>query len=421
MDTASSAPELAHSYRSRSWRSESSLLLIVLLLLTLVLLPLSGCTRPGASGHTPSADRQLASIRGSIEVKLREFHAAGEFPGATIGFILPDGRSGGAAVGLADLEEGRVMQPTDRMLAGSIGKTYVAAVALGLVAEGSLRLDDPVSQWLGGEAWFERLPNAPELTVRMLLNHTSGLAEHVRDPVFQAAIRGAPDRVWQPAELVAYILDRPALFPAATDWSYADTNFILLGMIIERVTGRSFYDEARGRLLEPLGLTATSPSDRPDLAGLIPGYIDATFNPFELPLKMAEGGRLVVNPQFEWTGGGFVTTAEDLARWAKYAYEGRAFPPELVDTLLVSVPAKTGAGERYGLGVQVKESDFGVTYGHSGWFPGYLSEVRYFPEHGIAVAVQFNTDHGRKLGQPTRRYLEEVARIVIAISGAEGI
>lgn len=380
------------------------------------LLALGGC---GAGQGAP--DPEVVAIGEAIGERLREFHAAGDFPGATVGFVLADGRSGGAAVGMADLEEGREMQPTDRMLAGSIGKTYLAAVVMQLVGEGKLGLDDPVSRWLGDEPWFGRLPNGSELTVRMLMNHTSGIAEHVQDRAFQEAILAAPDRVWAPAELVEFILDRPALFAPATDWSYADTNYILVGMIVERVTGRPFYEDARERLLEPLGLAATSPSDRPDLPGLVPGYIDASFNPFDFPNKMVEGGRLLLNPQFEWTGGGFVTTSEELARWAKASYEGRAFPQELVDTLLASVPAKTGRGDRYGLGVQVKQSEFGVTYGHSGWFPGYLSEVRYFPEHGIAVAVQFNTDFSRKLGAPIRRYLEEVARIVIAASGAEGV
>lgn len=391
----------------------------LLLALSLITLVPTGCAGGGSTAQDLTPDPQLAAIRDSVEAKLREFHAAGEFPGVTVGYILADGRSGGAAVGLADREAGRTMAPTDRMLAGSIGKTYVAAVALQLVAEGALGLDDPVARWLGEEPWFERLPNARALTVRLLLNHTSGLAEHVQEPAFQAAIVETPARVWRPAELVAYILDRPALFAAAEGWSYADTNYILLGMIIERITGQAFYDEARARLLEPLGLSATTPSDRAVLAGLIPGYIDAAFNPFGLPLKMVEGGRMVVNPQFEWTGGGFVTTAEELARWAKYLYEGYAFPRALVDSALVSVPARTGPGERYGLGVQVKESEFGTTYGHSGWFPGYLSEVRYFPELGIAVAVQFNTDYSRKLGESPRRYLEEVARIVVAAGGTE--
>ena len=132
------------------------------------------------------------------------------------------------------------MQPSDRMLAGSVGKTYAAAVALQLCEAGRLDLDAKTARWLSDEPWFPRLPNAEQLTLRQLMNHTSGLRDHVWMPDFHAALAADMQRVWRPEELVAYVLDTEPLFPAGAGWSYADTNYILVGMIIERVTGRPF-------------------------------------------------------------------------------------------------------------------------------------------------------------------------------------
>ncbi|MET0397523.1 MAG: serine hydrolase domain-containing protein [Longimicrobiaceae bacterium] len=387
-------------------------------LLPLVLALLAGCaaSRPPAEAvpAAPAGGARIAAIESRVRARMEELRAAGSFPGATVGFVLPDGSAGEVAVGVADVEAETPMRPGDRMLAGSIGKTFAAALAMQLAAEGRLELDAPVSRWLGGEPWFARVPNAGGITVRMLLNHTSGIEEHVENTAFQAAIRADPDRVWEPAELVAYVLGRPALFPAGEGWSYADTNYILLGMVLERITGTPFYAEADRRFVKPLGLAATGPSDRRVLPGLVPGYIVPEFNPFGFAAKTLEGGRFVVNPQFEWTGGGYAATPRDLARWARALYTGRAFPAAWVDTMLVAVPAATGPGDRYGLGVQVKQTPLGVSYGHSGWFPGYLSEMMYFPAHGIAVAVQVNTDHGRRLGRPLPRLVSEVAAVVAA-------
>jgi D-alanyl-D-alanine carboxypeptidase len=126
------------------------------------------------------------------------------------------------------------------------------------------------------------------------------------------------------------------------------------------------------------------------------------------------GGRLVTNPQFEWAGGGLASTPEDLARWAKALYEGKVFrKKETLAEMLAGVDA-TGArgggkGIRYGLGVQIRPSAWGPGYGHGGWFPGYRTEVEYFPEKRVAVAVQFNTDIGRQLGKGPRGAVADVA------------
>ncbi|MGH9768604.1 MAG: serine hydrolase domain-containing protein, partial [Blastocatellia bacterium] len=308
------------------------------------------------------------------------------------------------------------MKPADRMLAGSIGKTYVSAVALQLVEEGKLSLDDKIEKWLGKEPWFDRLPNARQITLRTLMNHTSGIPEHVLNKDFIRTLREQPDKTWKPEELVAFILDSKPLFEPGKGWGYADTNYILVGMIFERVSGKTVYGEVARRILKPFKLKETAPSDSRVIPGLITGYVSPK-SPFGFEGRTIVDGKFVINPQMEWCGGGFASTAEDLAKWAKGLYEGKVLRQATVEQLLDAVPAKTGPGHKYGLGAQVRQTDWGVTYGHGGWFPGYLSEVEYFPKHRMAIAVQFNTDNFGQLKRNTHGYVLEMARIVFGDPG----
>jgi D-alanyl-D-alanine carboxypeptidase len=169
-------------------------------------------------------------------------------------------------------------------------------------------------------------------------------------------------------------------------------------------------------LLAPLKLDRTIPSDRRVLPEVAVGY-SMPRSPFGVEGRMIRDGQFVLNPQFEWAGGGFASTPEDLARWAKALYEGRCHKPETLAQMLTGVDASQGRGggrgQKYGLGVQIRESEWGPSYGHGGWFPGYRTEVEYFPKHKVAVAVQFNTDAGRAIRKGLRAYIGDVARIVL--------
>ena len=356
------------------------------------------------SGQTTNT----TALKTALQLKLDEWHKAGSFPGATLGVVLPNGESFDLAVGFSDRENKTPMKATDRMPAGSVGKTFAAATALQLIKEGKLNLDDKIEKYLGGEQWFPRLPNAKDITVRQLMNHTSGLVRYEFKEQFTKDLTTNPDKVWKPAELVSYLLDEKAPFEAGKGWDYSDTNYIVLGMIIEKVTGRKFYDEANRRLLKPLKLTDTIPQDGPRLKGVVQGYAGPN-NPFGGTDAMLVNGKFTVNPQFEWTGGGYVSTAHDLARWAKMFYEGKAFSPDLLPQVVDGVAAPMlGRESKYGLGAIIRKTSIGTSYGHSGFFPGYMTDMMYFPEQKIAVAVQVNTSVGRSLGKPLSRVLVEV-------------
>jgi D-alanyl-D-alanine carboxypeptidase len=366
--------------------------------------------------HGQTGVANQTDLKTALQAKLDEWHKAGSFPGATFGLVLANGESFGLAVGFSDRETKTAMMPTDRMLAGSVGKTFAAATALQLIKEGKISLDDKVEKYLGREPWFSRLPNAKDITVRQLMNHTSGLVRYEFKEQFTKDLTANPEKVWKPAELVAYLLDEKPPFEAGKGWDYSDTNYIVLGMIIEKVTGRKFYDEANRRLLKPLKLTNTIPQDGPRLKGVVQGYAGPS-NPFGGKDAMIEDGKFVVNPQFEWTGGGYASTAQDLARWAKMIYEGKAFSPDLLPQVLDGFSAPMlGRETKYGLGVIIRKTPAGTSYGHSGFFPGYMTDIMYFPERKVAVAVQVNTSVGRSLGKPLSRVLVEMMEIIAAKS-----
>lgn len=369
--------------------------------------------RLAASAQKPVAATGSNVLKKELHMKLDEWHKAGKFPGATLGVVLADGESFGLAVGHSDRDKKTAMKPTDRMLAGSVGKTFALATALQLIKEGKIGLDDKIEKYFGKEAWFDRLPNARDITVRQLMNHTSGLVRYEFKETFTKDLTANPMKVWTPEERLAYLFGEKAAFEAGKGWDYSDTNYIVLGMIIEKVTGKRFYDEANRRVIKPLKLSNTIPQKGPKMKGVVQGYAGSN-NPFGGKDAMIENGKFVVNPQLEWTGGGYASTSEDLARWAKMMYEGKAFDASLLPQVLDGVAAPMlGRDTEYGLGVIIRQTVAGQSYGHTGFFPGYVTDMMYFPEHRIAIAVQVNTSvPGVFGGKPPGQLLGEIAQVM---------
>lgn len=375
---------------------------------TLLLVPLlfacaAGAARAQGAGAATPDEAARARILRAVQSKLDAAHAALKFPGATVGLALAGGLSASASAGFADVETKRPLAPTDRMPAGSVGKTFVAAAALKLAEEGRLDLDEKVSRRLGGERWFARLPNAADITLRMLLNHSSGIPNHVELGGFMKRLLKDSARDIGHEELLAYVLDKKPLFPAGRGYHYSDTNYILAGMVVERAAGRSLYEEVAARFVKPLRLGRTIPSDSHVLPEVANGYFEGR--------PVIVGGRFRLNPQWEWAGGGFASTAEDLARWARALYGGDALAKKSLEEMFGSTTAGEGAG--YGLGVEVRRGKLGPTYGHDGDFPGYLSDVRYFPKYDLAVAVQVNADEDEAAARFISTAVEDFAQLIV--------
>ena len=375
-----------------------------------------------AMGRVPcDAARDLTTavaVRDTLQHMLDSLHALGRAPGLSAAVALPDGRVLTVTSGVADSTGMVPLTPAHRLLAGSTGKTFFAALALQLAARDSLALDAKIATWLGSEPWFARLPNGPDITVRQLMRHTSGLVRYEFDPEFTADLARDPLRTWTVPEQLAYVLGDAPPFAAGAGWEYSDTNYLVLGLILERITGTPAYDEIRQRFLRPLRLRGMVPSVSPRIAGLANGY-GASPDPLGLSGPLLVNGALRVNPQFEWAGGGYAGTPEDLARWAQAWYQGRAFGDAMLAQALDGVPAPMlGRGARYGLGVIISETPSGVAYGHSGFFPGYLTEMRYYPGTGLAVSVMANTSDGRAIGRGLGGIAHALAERTLAAQGS---
>ncbi|MCK6447429.1 MAG: beta-lactamase family protein [Planctomycetes bacterium] len=381
-----------------------------LLLATLVVA--QGTTPPAPAARAAAASEDAR--RATLQAKFDELVRAANFPGANVAFAWSDGRELALSSGSADRETQRALTPRDRMFTGSAGKTFFAALALELVAAEKLELDAPISRWLGTEPWIARLPNAKSITVRMLMNHTSGLVRYELDERFTADLAANPDRVWSIEERLKYLFDTTAPFEAGKGWDYSDTNYIVLGALLEKLCERSLYDEVRARFLEPLALADTEPATRRDLTRCAQGYAGA-HDPLRIPDRVFADGRYAVNPQFEWTGGGFVTTARDLARWSRALYGGDVLDANSLARMQTAVDAPgLGRNVKYGLGVIVRETPHGRTLGHSGFFPGYVTEMGWLVDAKLAFALQVNSSDFASWRRAPSSVLAELVALAVS-------
>ncbi len=351
------------------------------------------------AASNPLMAQDGSDLSAQLEITLGDFQERYGFPGATTAIALPDGTVVVAAVGLADVEAGRPMTPETRMLAASIGKTFVAATVLALESDGRLAQPDLLADHFGDRPWFANLPNAEAMTVGHLLHHQSGLPDHPHLSEFQAATAARIAEgggAFTPEEILGFVTDHAPLFEAGTAWTYSDTGYILLGLLIEDVTGRSYYDVVQERFLGPLDLVDTIPSDRRAIPGLAVGYT-IPGNPFGLPERTADAdGQLVWDTSVEWTGGGLASTSYDLALWGHLLFGGAAMETPYLDRLLDGVPVSPDApGIVYGAGVAIyADTPRGPVYGHGGWIPAYVSSLRHYADHSVTVAFQINSDVG---------------------------
>jgi D-alanyl-D-alanine carboxypeptidase len=298
------------------------------------------------------------------------------------GLVVAVRRSGDepsvVATGRAELATGRRMTPLDRFRVGSLTKPMVATVILQLADEGRLSLDDSLVRFLPGT-----LPDGDRVTLRHLLNHTSGIGDYVNDPGFIDAAFLNPSRVWTPQELIAVANGMPRRFTPgeAGYWEYSNTNYVLLGLVAEVAGGVSIAALLLTRVFEPLGMTSTYFSNSTSLvAPFAQGYVDLNGIP-----NFAVG--TLVNPTVAGAAGAVVSTAGDALRFGEALAAGELVSPASHAARLTTVPASRVRlpGESfdiaYGLGVLVGDG----WIGHNGAIPGYETEA--YAKMGVGSVV----------------------------------
>jgi D-alanyl-D-alanine carboxypeptidase len=274
------------------------------------------------------------------------------------------------------------LRADDEFRMASNTKTVSATLVLQLVAENRLSLDDPVDKWLPGV-----VPDGSAITLKMLLNQTSGLFDFLDDPRLVGLLTGQEPRDWQPAELVAVATGHPPLFAPGERWDYSNTNYTLIGMVLESATGRTYADLVEHRVIRPLGLHDTYlPTDAAFEGRHAHGYEPAAehlaplFPPgtpigdgFAGPQHHEHVNTTAIDLNPAWAAGGMVSTAKDWNRFLSALMSGRLLPPALLGQMREAVPQGGGSENGYGLGVMEVRTPCGTVWGHSGGFPGYRS------------------------------------------------
>lgn len=338
------------------------------------------------------AQKNTTALKAVLQQKIDSIRQAIDIPSMAFSCILPSGEQITVSSG---------MKPEQRMLAGSTGKTFFASLALRLVNEGKLSLDDKVSKYLSKTDWYSKVQNSETITVRMLMNHTTGIEEYYELGNFMEILRGNPDKQWTPEECISYTLGRPPLFAVGEGWGYADTNYLILGLVVQSITKKDAYKQIDEYFIKPNKLTATEPSIKRELKDLVIG-MSGPSSPFGVTGPILVDNKMLINPQMEWAGGGYISNTIDLARWSRIYYDAAWISESLRKEMRTGVAAKTGKDHQYSLGMQIRPSALGISYGHGGWFPGYLTEMDYFPDKNLSVAIQLSSDDRQKMKRNAR-------------------
>ena len=334
----------------------------------------------------PRFDLHLArQLQRALHDALRD--PSTQSPGAILHVQSPKlGRWSGAA-GLARVAPAEPMRPGNRFRAGSIVKMFVSVTVLQLTERGRLSLDARLPEVLPPSV-TGRVANAADITVRMLLGHRAGIPDW-DSPAVDEQVAHDPAKVWNVGEFLDLAAAKPPLFAPGTSFSYSNTDYTLLGLIIEGVTGRSWRHEVTRRVIRPLRLTRTAlpaPGQRSIKGPLAHGYVEID-------------GRLVdvnIDPSFAGAAGGYAlaTTVGDLARFLDTLLAGRLFRRRATLKQMLTIAPAQGEGGLvgYGLGIEQRALPGGPTLiGHLGGAV-YRSYVGRLHPTGATVALAMNAE-----------------------------
>ncbi|MEN3303839.1 MAG: D-alanyl-D-alanine carboxypeptidase [Micromonosporaceae bacterium] len=331
--------------------------------------------RPGG-GTVPPA--RAAALQAALDA----VHAAG-MPG-----LFAEVRDGGAVwrgvSGLADVSTGAPMQPGFEHRIGSLSKTFVATVLLQLVGGRRLGLDDPIGRYVSDLVPADL---GASVTIRMLLQHTSGIGDYAAG-LFRSLddIARYQYQTFSPQQLVALGLSLTRTNAPGAGWSYSNTNYILAGLIIQRVTGFPVEAEVARRILLPLGLTHT----------YFPGTVPYLIGPHSLGYVPWPDGTLrdfsVYNMSWGWAAGAAVSTTADVNNFYAALLSGRLLRPDLLAAMQATVPENPAdpAGTGYGLGLVAARASCGTAWGHGGGVFGYGTQVLRMADGSHEVTVADN-------------------------------
>ena len=345
--------------------------------------PVAAAIALGAAGGGAAS---AAPSKGEAEsLKSRAQGLVGDgYPAVLAAVSDSKGESAGVAVGKGSLETGQAPPMDGEVRVGSNTKTFVAVVVMQMVQEGKVGLDEPIETYLPGLIRGEGVDGS-RITVRQLLQHTSGLPEYTDTTPGSGDIFQIKDHYIPPRDLLDTALGKPAAFEPGTQWAYTNTNYVVLGMLVERVSQRPVGEQIDQRIVKKLGLSHTyfpAPGEE-KIRGTHPqGY------------HLSAGGKLAditeMDPAWAWAAGAMVSTPSELNTFFQAVFDGRLLSQSSIDEMkngAVDASSHLGPGTVYGLGlIGTPLSCGGTSWGHGGTIHGYQTYDAVGPD-GTAVTV----------------------------------
>jgi D-alanyl-D-alanine carboxypeptidase len=348
-------------------------------------------------------------------------------PGAIVLIKSGDQGDWSAVYGTQEIGQEIPMSMDDHFRIGSNTKTMTVTVILQLVQEGKLSLDDPISKFRPD------VPNGRKITIAQLAEMRSGLYSYTSSKAFNRTLDDDPQKVWTPDELLAIAFKKPPLFPPGSQYDYSNTNLVLLGTVIEELTGMTASEAFQQRIFEPLGLTQTSLPEADDAAIPDPhpqGYqfgtnvedIDSyAVPPAQLPDAL-DGTLLPINntdasPSWAWTAGGAISSADELATYVEAMVGGGLTDAEITKQRLDSIqPIAPGSPVGYGLGLVEFAKNL---YGHDGQIPGFSSFMAYDPVADNTIIIGLNLSASPVNGENAAVVIGKV--VISELYGADAV
>jgi D-alanyl-D-alanine carboxypeptidase len=366
------------------------------------LIIVSGCGRdapnqdatPSASS-APGAKEIDAGIAQRLDDAINKTMDQTSIPGAIVGIWGPDGNYV-RTFGEADQAGGEPMQTDFYHRIGSQTKTFTVTGVLQLADQGKLGLDDPIAKFIDG------VPEGDTITLRQLARMQSGLVNYTDTNGFQQAFFADPFGNFTPQELLDFAFAEPMKFPPGEGFLYCNTNTVLLGLVVEKISGQSLPDYIRDHITVPLGMSHTS---------------FPTTNAFPKPhaegytVQDADNSETTAtdwNPSWAWAAGAMISTLDDMHIWAPALATGKLLTPQMQAQRLQTVtPPGTPPGDGYGVGI----FNIGGWIGHNGSLPGYQTVAVYLPEKQTTMVIFTNTDidsDGQEPSTPLAKAITEV-------------
>ncbi|MFJ6494443.1 serine hydrolase domain-containing protein [Streptomyces virginiae] len=343
------------------------------------------------TGFTPLTPAVAAQLDAAVRRVMRE----AQVPGVTVGLWAPGKGSYLRSFGVADKATGAPMTPDLHVRIGSETKTFTVTALLQLVDQGKVGLDDTIGKYVTG------VPNGDRITLRELAGMRSGLFNYSLDDAFVKKFEADPQQSFTPQQLLDVAFAHPVLFEPGAEFDYSNTNLILLGLVVEKITGRPLHDVITKDVLGPAGLRSTVFPTSPALpAPYAHGYTDQTASG-----QVEDSTHW--NPSWAWAAGEMVSDVQNLRSWARTLATGTLLKPatqaERLKTTPMDIP---GAG--YGLGI----FDVQGWIGHNGSIPGYEVLPVYLPSAQATMVIVLNTDSQYKGQEPSTLFGEAVTGIV---------